>query len=56
MRSGQAISYLKPDLDRRHARMFNARGDTSRSAIERSEWTSNQRRLVSDSSRMQPGA
>jgi hypothetical protein len=32
-RSGQAIPYL--DLDRRHARVFNARGDTLRSAVER---------------------
>jgi hypothetical protein len=35
MRSGQAIPYLEPDLDRRHARVFNARGDTLRSAVER---------------------
>jgi hypothetical protein len=33
MRSGQAIPHL--DLDRRHARVFNARGDTLRSAVER---------------------
>jgi hypothetical protein len=35
MRSGQAIPYLEPDLDRCHARLFNARGDTLRSAVER---------------------
>jgi hypothetical protein len=35
MRSGQAIPYLEPDLDRCHARVFNARGDTLRSAVER---------------------
>jgi hypothetical protein len=35
MRFGQTIPCLEPDLDRRHVRVFNARGDTLRSAVER---------------------
>ena len=31
----RAISYSERDLGRRHARVFNARGDTLQSAVER---------------------